>query len=97
MPLGVFIAIIVGVPTILAVVIYITLSIYYLIRCYHKRKSHTNHRVAQRTPRRVYTGAATAISDDTTYNEAPWPAYISDSGYQPCLAEAPPPAKHADY
>ena len=70
---------------------------YCFIRCYRKRKSqHTNHRVAQRTPRRVYMRAATAISDDTTYNEAP-PAYIPDSGYQPCPAEAPPPAKNADY
>ena len=69
---------------------------YCLIRCYRKRKSqHTNHRVAQLTPRRLYTRAATAISDDATYNEAP-PAYIPDSGYQPCPAEAPPPAKNPD-
>ena len=91
---GVSIAIAVGATIIFSVVV--ALCTYCIIRCYRKRKSHTNHRVAQRTPQRVYTRAATTISDDTTYNEVP-PAYFPDSGYQPCPAEAPSPAKNADY
>ena len=77
----------------------VALCTFCLTWCYCKRISRANHRVVvvtQRTPQRVYTRAPTATDDDTAYNKAP-PAYIPDSGYQPCPAKAPTPAEDSDH
>ena len=70
----------------------------FLIR-HRTRNSRIPYRVVtQQAPRVIHLRAATTVSttNSTTNDQAP-PAYIPNSGYQPCPPETSSPAKDPDH